>query len=105
MSVSVIAPRKRSSSLSLVLLGGGLTGALDRQSASLCLRPDLCTIVTSNSCSRRLQRARRPDGSFRLASQQRAWWSVTTRNGIPYRYGRNLVSAQTTARHSLSVVE
>lgn len=69
--------------------------------------PDLRTMVTLNSLSLRLQRARarRPEGSPRLTSQHNQWWSLMTQNSQPHKYGLNIVTAKITTQHSFSVIE
>ena len=77
----------------------------DNASGTWCAHPLRYKISKSNSRSRSLHRVSLPEGSVSVISQRRASWSVRIVNRVPSMYGRRVVLARTTAKHSRSVAE
>eukprot|EP00644_Phytophthora_capsici_P013520 jgi/Phyca11/115729/e_gw1.29.495.1 len=80
-------------------------GALDKASATTFVDPGRFSILKSYSCSVRDQRWSRPAKFGLVINHFSADWSVMIQKVLPYRYGLKRFTAQTTAKHSSSVIE
>ena len=58
-----------------------------------------------NTCIARAHLMMRRLSILDLSRNRRGWWSVSSTNSRPYRYGYNFFVAHTNAKHSCSIVE
>lgn len=80
-------------------------GARERASATPFVEPGRYEISNSYSCRVSDHLCRRPVRFGRVISHYNAAWSVMISNVLPYKYGLNNFTDQTTAKHSNSVIE